>query len=84
MNLSQKFADLKTKPKILFGVLSPMALLLLLGAIAVYNISSITQTSKWVDDLVALSAPEVLAMAGGIIGSAVDMETGMRGYLLAG
>ncbi len=79
MNLSQKFADLKTKPKILFGVLSPMALLLLLGAIAVYNISSITQTSKWVEH-----THKVLAMAGGIIGSAVDMETGMRGYLLAG
>jgi len=79
MNVSEKFADLKTKPKILAGVLSPMVLLLLLGGIAVFNINSITATNERVDH-----THNVLSDAAGIIGSAVDMETGMRGYLLAG
>ena len=79
MKLSFKFADLKTKPKVLLGVLSPMVLLLLLGGIAIYSINSITKTNKWVEH-----THNVLADASGIVGSAVDMETGMRGYLLAG
>ena len=79
MKLSFKFADLKTKPKILLGVLSPMVLLLLLGGIATFNINSITKANKWVEH-----THNVLADATGIVGSAVDMETGMRGYLLAG
>jgi methyl-accepting chemotaxis protein len=79
MNLPFRFSDLRTKPKILIGVLSPMVLLVLLGGIAIYNINSITQTNERVEH-----THEVLAKASGIVGSAVDMETGMRGYLLAG
>jgi methyl-accepting chemotaxis protein len=63
----------------LVGVFSPMVLLLLLGGIAIYNISSITDANKMVEH-----TQNVLADASGIVGSAVDMETGMRGYLLAG
>ncbi|MCH7936817.1 MAG: CHASE3 domain-containing protein [Proteobacteria bacterium] len=73
------FSNLKTKPKILIGICSPMILLLVLGGVAVYNINTIVKTSGWVDH-----TRVVLAEASGIIGSAVDMETGMRGYLLAG
>ncbi|MBT3559213.1 MAG: methyl-accepting chemotaxis protein [Rhodospirillales bacterium] len=79
MSFPIKFKDLRTKPKILIGILSPMVLLLILGAIATYNINSITTSNKWVNHTYT-----VLADANGIIGSAVDMETGMRGYLLAG
>ena len=56
-----------------------MILLLLLGGIAIFNINSITGTNKLVEH-----THEVLADAAGIVSSAVDMETGMRGYLLAG
>ncbi|MGB0694331.1 MAG: CHASE3 domain-containing protein [Rhodospirillaceae bacterium] len=73
------FQDLKTRQKILIGVLSPLTLVLLLGALAMYSISSIVHTNGWVDH-----TRKVLAEAASIIGSAVDMETGMRGYLLAG
>jgi len=73
------FNDLKTKPKVLIGICSPLVLLILLGVIAIYNINSITTTAGWVDH-----TRKVLARAASIIGSAVDMETGMRGYLLAG
>jgi len=79
MNLFSRFSDLKTKPKILIGVLSPMVLLLLLGGIAVFSINSITTTNERVEH-----THNVLSSANGIISSAVDMETGMREYLLAG
>jgi methyl-accepting chemotaxis protein len=74
MKLSVKFANLNTKPKVLVGVFSPMILLLLLGGIAIFNINSITGTNKLVEH-----THDVLADAAGIVSSAVDMETGMRG-----
>jgi len=74
-----KFNDLKTKPKILIGICSPLVLLVILGLIAIYDINSITSTAERVDH-----TRVVLAESSAIIGSAVDMETGMRGYLLAG
>ena len=74
-----KFANLKIKPKVLLGICSPMILLLALGGVAVYSINSIVETNKWVDH-----TRVVLADSESIVGSAVDMETGMRGYLLAG
>ena len=74
-----KFSDLKTKPKILMGVCAPLVLLTAVGAISLYDINKIAQTSKKVDQ-----TRVVLADASSIVASAVDMETGMRGYLLAG
>jgi len=74
-----KFSNLKTKPKILIGICSPLVLLILLGGISVFNISSIVSTNERVEH-----TQNVLGKAADIIGSAVDMETGMRGYLLAG
>ena len=50
-----------------------------LGVASVYSISTIVETNEWVDH-----TREVLEDAASITGSAVDMETGMRGYLLAG
>ena len=74
-----KFSSLKTKPKILLGICSPLVLLLILGGVSVFSTNSIVDTNKLVDH-----TRVVLADASAIIGSAVDMETGMRGYLLAG
>ena len=74
-----KFSNLKTKPKILIGICSPLVLLLILGAISIFNISSIVNTNERVEH-----TQNVLGKAADIIGSAVDMETGMRGFLLAG
>ncbi|MEG3617535.1 methyl-accepting chemotaxis protein [Magnetovibrio sp. PR-2] len=73
------FHDIKTKPKILMGVLAPLVLLLALGGIAVYSISSLVKTEHMV-----AHTYNVLEEAASIVASAVDMETGMRGYLLAG
>ncbi|MCZ6447382.1 MAG: CHASE3 domain-containing protein, partial [Alphaproteobacteria bacterium] len=70
---------MKTKPKILLGICSPMVLLLILGGVSVYSINTIVETNKRVNH-----THVVLGDAAAIVGSAVDMETGMRGYLLAG
>ncbi len=72
-------SNLKTKPKILLGICSPLLLLALLGGVAVFGINSIVSTNKMVDH-----THVVLGKAAAIVSSAVDMETGMRGYLLAG
>jgi len=74
-----KFSDLKTKSKVLIGISTPLAFGLAIGGISGFSIDSIVESNKWVDH-----TRVVLADAAGIVGSAVDMETGMRGYLLAG
>lgn len=74
-----KFSNMKTKTKILIGVCAPLVLLAAVGGTAIYNIDKMNTTSKWVDH-----TRVVLAEASSIVASAVDMETGMRGYLLAG
>ena len=52
---------------------------MMLGGISVYSINRIVDTNEMVEH-----THEVLGDAAAIVGSAVDMETGMRGYLLAG
>ncbi len=71
--------NLKTKPKILLGGPVPLVLLLIIGGLSVFSINKIVATNESVTHTF-----NVLGKAQGIIGSAVDMETGMRGYLLAG
>ncbi|MBT5034363.1 MAG: HAMP domain-containing protein [Rhodospirillaceae bacterium] len=56
-----------------------MALMLILVGVVINSIGSILETEKAVDH-----THEVLSEASAITRSAVDMETGMRGYLLAG
>jgi len=56
-----------------------LVLLLILGGVSVYSITDIVDTNRWVNH-----TRVVLADSSAIVSSAVDMETGMRGYLLAG
>ncbi len=44
-----KVSNLKTKPKILLGICSPMILLLILGGVSIYSINTIVDTNKWVE-----------------------------------
>lgn len=74
-----KWSSIKTKPKILLGISIPLVFTLVLGAIAITSISKITTTAGWVSHTY-----NVLGRADAIVASAVDMETGMRGFLLAG
>ena len=74
MNLS-----LSLRAKIIAGMAFPVALLILTGVITINSIDKIRSTNDAVEH-----THVVLSKSAGIIGSAVDMETGMRGYLLAG
>ncbi len=65
--------------KILAGALVPLAFLLSLGVLSITSINTITETNESVNH-----THVVIKDSNNIIASAVDMETGMRGYLLAG
>ena len=75
LNLSK----IKTKPKVLLAVTVPMLLTLVIGGIALMNLARMDRTQGWVEH-----TQNVLAGATSIVAYAVDMETGLRGYLLAG
>lgn len=77
LNISLR--NVKTKNKILFGTLLPLCFLLILGGVSALNVKKLTNTTKWVNHTY-----EVLGTNDAIVAAAVDMETGMRGYLLAG
>ena len=70
---------LSLKAKLIGGSCVPLILIVLLGIISINATTSLTDTAKWVDH-----THEVIGEANGILASAVNMETGMRGYLLAG
>ena len=72
-------SNIKTKPKVLLGVAAPLLLTLLIAAVAVVNLNRMQTTQGWVDHTQA-----VLAEANRIVAAAVDMETGMRGFVIAG
>ncbi|MCP4706173.1 MAG: chemotaxis protein [candidate division Zixibacteria bacterium] len=71
--------NLSLKAKILFGSGLTLVLFAVLGFISINSINSLKQSSERVDH-----THNVIAEASAIEESAVDMETGMRGYLLAG
>ena len=71
--------DLGLKAKIIFGSSTTLALLVALGIVAYSVIGSLLKSSHIVDH-----THLVIKKAMSIEASAVDMETGMRGYLLAG
>ena len=77
--LNSRFTNARTQSKVLVGACAPLILLVILAAIVFSNLSSIVSSNKWVDH-----THNVLAKSSGIVATAVDMETGMRGYLLAG
>lgn len=79
MNIAKSLDQMKTKQKILVGVCTPLIFLLLLGGISALNVSKLNSTNAWVNHTYF-----VLGEADAILAAAVDMETGMRGFLLAG
>ena len=73
------FSNIGLKGKIFAGTVAPLALLVVLGVVTMTSVASIVETNRWVEH-----THNVLSDADGIVATAVDMETGMRGYLLAG
>lgn len=74
-----KFSSLKIRTQILVSICTPLVLLLAMGWLNVYSNSAMLETSWWVDH-----TNEVLADSAALTVEAVNMETGLRGYLLAG
>ncbi|MBF0451705.1 MAG: CHASE3 domain-containing protein [Candidatus Magnetomorum sp.] len=73
------FKQLTLRSKVLIGGLSPLVFLLFTGIMSMMSIDSIIETNHWV-----AFTHEVIEQMTETLSSAVDMETGMRGYLLAG
>ncbi|MHC4160294.1 MAG: CHASE3 domain-containing protein, partial [Planctomycetota bacterium] len=67
------------RTKIMAGSCLPLILVVALGIVCWSGIQSLLESSNWVDH-----THTVIEEAMQIEGAAVDMETGMRGYLLAG
>ena len=73
------FENLSLRAKILMGSGVTLGFLVILGLVSLNSIGSLQKTNSWVNH-----THEVIQEAMLIEAAAVDMETGMRGYLLAG
>lgn len=73
------FKSLGLRVKIILGSCITLVLMILLGLVSMNANKALTDSNKWVDH-----THTVIATANAIIAAGVDMETGMRGYLLAG
>ena len=76
---SLSLQNLGMKSKMFLIIAAPLLLMIGIGIVATSKLNLLTSTQAWVDH-----THTVLQDAQTILGSAVDMETGMRGYLLAG
>ncbi len=74
-----KFRNLSLALKIGLGSACPLVLIVIVSIVTLFSLRSLTRTSGWVED-----SHDVVQTAKEIEASAVDMQTGMRGYLLAG
>ena len=74
-----KLGDLKLRTKMFSGNVISLLLIIILGGVTFNATNSLLKTGDMVDH-----THVVIARASSILASAVDMETGMRGYLLAG
>lgn len=74
-----KLGDLKLRTKMFSGNVISLLLIIILGGVTFNTTGRLLKTGDMVDH-----THVVIEHANSILGSAVDMETGMRGYLLAG
>ena len=73
------FKNMGLKFKIILGSCVTLVLMVILGIVSINATRSLTTTNERVDH-----THVVIATANQIVAAGVDMETGMRGYLLAG
>ncbi len=73
------FENLTFKRKLLAGYGLILSLMTIIAIVVFFSVKSLSNNFGWVDHTY-----KVLATASNIEAAAVDMETGMRGYLLAG
>ncbi len=73
------FKGMGLKTKLFIGSSVTVILMIILGGIGIDANNKLTQSNQWVDH-----THKVIATANSIVAAGVNMETGMRGYLLAG
>ncbi|WP_213014964.1 MULTISPECIES: methyl-accepting chemotaxis protein [unclassified Rhizobium] len=73
------FQNLSTKSKVVLGTAAPVILAIAIGAISLNNIASMDKSTHWVEHTY-----KVLQTTDDITAAAVDMETGMRGFIITG
>lgn len=71
--------NLKAQHKILIGIGAPIVLLVFLGIFILNSLNSIIETENQV-----LHTHEVLESSSNLLKSMVDMETGVRGFMVSG
>ncbi|MDG4606623.1 MAG: CHASE3 domain-containing protein, partial [Candidatus Contendobacter sp.] len=71
--------NLSLRMQIFVSIIIPLVLMIVVGLLAIQGINNTNATNERVEHTYI-----VLGQAESIVGSAVDIETGMRGYLLAG
>lgn len=71
--------NIKTRPKLLLGFSIPIALMIGIASIVYLNVERLLNNSHWVEHTY-----EVIGRAEHLSKLLVDMETGQRGFLIAG
>lgn len=72
--------NMQTRTKMLLGYAVPILLMIVIAGMVVFNINKLVGTAKWVEH-----TNQVMAEGGGALAKLlVDMETGERGFLIAG
>ena len=72
-------ANMKTKTKVISVALFPLVLVAGVGVLTVVNLEKMSETAKWGEHTQAALTKSVQIKASGL-----EMEAGLRGYLLAG
>lgn len=75
----ERFEALSVRDKLFAGFAVPMALMLIVSTIVFFSLKSLMNSSYWVKHTY-----EAIDMGKSITTSLVNMETGLRGYLVSG
>lgn len=73
------FNNLSIKSKVILGCVTPVALIICLGALCLFSLNALDYKAQKLE-----KANQTVEDAINLVGAAVDMETGVRGFLLAG
>ena len=79
ISVNNRIRALKIRSKILSGISVPLLLLVIVGGVGTWSLLSIKDSVNWVNH-----THKVLKSGDSIVGAAVNMESGMRGFMLAG
>ncbi len=74
-----KLGNIGLKAKMMLGSCVPLILVLILGIISLMSLKLLLNTTHWVDH-----THRVIESAMKIEAAAINMETGMRGFLISG